>query len=104
MFKRLPRNQLKPSSQRIRLLSPVGFNITDDNIPPRFQLTLSGFEHGVGLADTGAHAEENFEPPAFALRGIALKRGQQGIWTWAQRLSHASNLNNSVVDSVKNFM
>ena len=38
----------------------MGLDDTDDEVGTVFLLLLGGAEHGVGLADAGTHAEEDF--------------------------------------------
>jgi hypothetical protein len=62
--------------QRVGFLAPVGFDVANDDVPPGGQLPAGGFEHGVGLADTRGHAEEDLQLAAL-LAGIVLLDSRQ---------------------------
>ena len=66
----------------------MGFHVADDHVASGLQFAMRGFEHGVGLAHAGAHAEKNLEPPA-RLRGfLALDGTQQRIGIGAVAITH----------------
>jgi hypothetical protein len=62
-----------------RSRAAVGFDDADDDVVPIAQLLLGGAQHGVGLADARAHAEEHLEPAAAGAGLVALERGEQRV-------------------------
>jgi hypothetical protein len=70
---------LHPRQQGFRLGPTVGFHVADDHVDA-FTLRLPpGFKHGVGLADAGHHAKEDFQLPALLARRFLLDGSQQHI-------------------------
>jgi hypothetical protein len=59
-------------------------------VATRFQLTLRGLKHRVGLADARTHPEKNLELAASALRFLFLNRGEQQIRISLEFVSHSS--------------
>ena len=72
----------QPRQQRGGLLATVGFHDTDENIEPLGAQTLGFTEHGEGLADARAGAEENFQHAAMGSGSLL----QQFVRVRAQRL------------------
>ena len=69
----------QPVRQRVGFLAPMGFDIADDEVASVFEFALRRFEHRVGFADAGAHAEKHLEPAAFFARGLALDGREQSV-------------------------
>jgi hypothetical protein len=88
MFELTAGNSRQALGERVGFFSSVGFDVTDDDVAPGFQLVLRRFEHGVGLAHAGAHAEEHLEPAAFSLSLFALNRCEQCVGIGTLRLGH----------------
>ena len=59
--------------ERVGFLASVGFDVTDDHVAPGGEFASGGFEHGVGLADAGGHAEKDLEPAALLGGLLALQ-------------------------------
>jgi hypothetical protein len=55
------RQQLEIVNQRLGLGTPVRLDIASDDIHAGGALLVSGLEHGIGLADAGGGAEEDFQ-------------------------------------------
>ncbi len=88
----LGRDERNAHGERVGFLAAVGFHVADDQVAPVFQLALRRFEHGVGLAHAGAHAEKDLEPPALLARGLGLEGRQQGVRIGALAVVHKVNL------------
>lgn len=54
------------------LLAAMSFDVADDDVDTGFPLGVGGLQHGIGFADTGGRAEENFQAAMGALRGFGL--------------------------------
>ena len=87
MFERAAGNLRQTFGERVGFLAAMRFDVADDHVASGGKFAPRGFEHGVGLADAGAHAEKNLEPAAF-LRGLlALDGTQQRVRIGAVRHS-----------------
>src|SRR5450759_3504443 len=77
------RQNFEAFQQRDRFCAAVSFRQADHHIAPLGALFARFREHGVGFANAGGSAEEDFEPPATAFGLLALDLGEQcvGIWT-----------------------
>ena len=72
-----------------------------DEVVTGLQLAVRGFEHRIGLADAGAHAEKNLAPTAL-LRGLlALEGTQQRVGIGAVLVSHAISVTQARRNSVQ---
>jgi hypothetical protein len=66
----------------------VSFNEADDESGAVAQLLLGGAEHGVGFADAGAHAEEDFQTTAARARLVAAEGCEEGVGIRPRRCGH----------------
>ena len=78
--------------QRVGLLAPVGLDVTDYDIPSGSELATGGFEHGVGLADTRRHAEEDLQLPALLASVLLLDSRQERIWVGPGLVTHGRSI------------
>ncbi len=89
----LERQDRQPLQQLLGLFPAVGLGDADEDV---HRLCLShpgGVQHGVGLAHTGAGAEEDLELTAHGTLRLGLDAGQQGIRVRAVVVGgHGSNL------------
>jgi hypothetical protein len=60
MFKGAAGNLWQALGERVGFLASVRFDVADDHVASGGEFASGGLEHGVGLADAGAHAEEHF--------------------------------------------
>ena len=77
------RQNFEAFQQRGRFGAAVRFDHADHHIASLGALFARFREHGVGLADAGGGAEEDFEPAAAAFRFLALDLGEQRVGIWA---------------------
>lgn len=82
------RDEREVLRERVGFGAAMRLDIADGDGTPRLQLALRRFEHGVGLAHAGAHAEEDFESATLRSRGVALDRSQQRVGTGALGFAH----------------
>ena len=73
------RHEVQAGEQRLGFDASVGFDHADDQIGAAGALLLPGPEHGVGLADPRAHAEEDLQVGALRPGLLLLQRGEQRI-------------------------
>lgn len=57
----------------------MSFYPPDDDIDSIAQSLMSGFEHGIGLSDTGCRPEEDFQPASMRVSLFSLGLPQQGL-------------------------
>ncbi len=64
VFHEARRQNFESLEERLGLGAPMGFDDPDDDVQPLGLARLGRLEHGVGLADAGRRAEEDFQLPA----------------------------------------
>ena len=89
--------------QRIGFFAAVGFEVADDDIASGGEFAAGGFEHRVGFAHAGAHAEKNLELAATLAGLVALNRGEQRIGIGTVTLGHGFSLMNPWRNSAFTF-
>ena len=73
------RQDVEPLEQRFRFAAPVGLGEDDDVRRALGPALAGGLQHGVGLADAGAHPEEELQASP-SVRGLfLLHAAQQGL-------------------------
>ena len=70
-------DDLEPVQQRLGLGPPVGLDDADHDVDAGFLPGMRALQHFVGLADARGRADENLQPPGFAV--LAPRRLQQGF-------------------------
>ena len=74
----MPRySTIRGFQQGVRLGAAVGLDVADDDVHPVGPLLTGGFEHRVGLADSGRGAEEHLELAAARASLFFLDAGQE---------------------------
>ena len=82
------RQLLETFEEFLRLRAPVGFNVAHDDIGTCRACAARCFQHGIGLADAGGRADEDFQPPAMCTRFIPLYSGKQFVRITSLRPDH----------------
>ena len=91
-------NSWQTFGKRVGFLATMRFEVADDDIAPGGEFAAGGFQHGVGLAHAGAHAEENLELAALLAGLVALNRGKQRIGIGTVALGHVVTLTGRAPD------
>lgn len=72
-------NGFETGGEGVGFGAAVGFNVADDDGAAGSGFAMGGLEHGVGLADARAHAEEDLEAAAALPRLRGMDGGQEGL-------------------------
>ena len=81
-------NDRQTFGQRVGFLASVRFEVADDDIASGGEFAAGGFEHGVGFAHTGAHAEKNLQAPATGAGRFTLDGGEEMVRIWTLAFFH----------------
>ena len=90
----LVRQLFESGLDRVGLGPRVRFDIAEHDIQTASAFLLRLMQHGVRLADAGAHTEENLEPPAPRLSLGGLSAGEKSVRIGAL-VRHNTDLKNA---------
>jgi len=92
IFGLLARQDLETLGEPVGLGAAVGLDQADHDVDILAHAAVGGFEHGVGLADSGGGAQEHLEAAALLRRRLLQQRFGRGAFGAGVRLGHGAIL------------